>query len=397
MPMVTRASALSLTMTVIVAITGPTIARAQAKPRPAAVAKLEPREWTIDGVTRVALVHVPADAEVKPTPVVFAFHGHGGTMHDAAKDFAIHKHWPQAIVVYMNGLPSAASNDPKGEKSGWQYNPGDNGDRDVNFFDAVLADLRHSLKVDDRRVYAIGFSNGGGFAFVLWSVRSDQVKAVVSCAMQASKKLISTFKPKPLLQIAGQQDKLQSVSAQEKTALAVAKLNDCGEGRPWGTKMGCTVYPSKIGAPVVFFVHPGGHQIPKEAPLRITEFLRHETHPSQGGNPAVGDWHLNQPSVGESTLHITENAGKLEVQEEGRGNARSTSASCKDGLLVIHWEVREDLRGYWLLNLNEEHTKGTGKTVFIRFKDFEPGVPQEIEGRKVRVVDGVTIERIGPN
>ena len=64
---------------------------------------------------------------------------------------------------------------------------------------------------------------------------------------------------------------------------------------------------------------------------------------------------------------------------------------------VIHWDVSEDLRGYWVLYLNPEHTQGTGKTVFIRFKDFEPGEAREIEGRNVRVVEGVTISRIAPN
>jgi hypothetical protein len=106
---------------------------------------------------------------------------------------------------------------------------------------------------------------------------------------------------------------------------------------------------------------------------------------------------MNQPSVGEATLHITEKAGKLEVQEVGNGNAKSTIACYKDGLLVIHWEVSEDLRGYWVLNMNREHTKGSGRTVFIRFKDFERGVPQKIEGREVRVVENVTIRRIDPN
>jgi predicted peptidase len=68
-----------------------------------------------------------------------------------------------------------------------------------------------------------------------------------------------------------------------------------------------------------------------------------------------------------------------------------------DGLLVIHWEVSADLRGYWVLNINNEHTKGTGKTVFVRFKDFERGEPREIEGRNVRVVEGVTIDRVNPD
>ena len=87
-------------------------------------------------------------------------------------------------------------------------------------------------------------------------------------------------------------------------------------------------------------------------------------------------------------------AGKLEVQEVGRGNAKSTLATYQDGLLVIHWTVNDDIRGYWVLNLNDDYTKGAGKTVFIRSEGFELGNPAEIEGRKVRVVDGVRIERV---
>ena len=168
-------------MAAAVVISPSTLATAQnkAKGRPSAADNLETRHWIIDGVKRVALVYVPAKAKENPTPVVFAFHGHGGTMKEAAKEFAIHKYWPQAIVVYMKGLPSAAGNDPKGEQSGWQYNAGENGDRDLKFFDAVLADLRQSLNVDDKRVYAIGFSNGGGFTFVLWS--GAGIKSQRSC------------------------------------------------------------------------------------------------------------------------------------------------------------------------------------------------------------------------
>ena len=49
----------------------------------------------------------------------------------------------------MKGVPTAASNDPQGKQSGWQYHIGENGDRDVRFFDAVLASLRDDFKVDD--------------------------------------------------------------------------------------------------------------------------------------------------------------------------------------------------------------------------------------------------------
>ncbi len=65
--------------------------------------------------------------------------------------------------------------------------------------------------------------------------------------------------------------------------------------------------------------------------------------------------------------------GKLEVQEVGLGDPWSRTASCMEGMLLVRWEVSDDLRGYWVLKLNEEHTKGAGKTVFVRFRDFQPG------------------------
>ena len=146
----------------------------------------------------------------------------------------------------------------------------------------------------------------------------------------------------------------------------------------------------ELGAHPKYTEYPGVGHTPEYAyrEKELYAWLR-----KQSKNPAVGDWHLNQRSVGPSKLHITATAGKLEVQEVGNGNARSTIATCKDGLLVIHWEVSENLRGYWVLNMNREHTKGSGRTVFIRFKDFERGEPREIEGRKVRVVEGVTIDQ----
>ena len=48
-------------------------------------------EWKVDGVTREALSYAPATATTDPSPVVFAFHGHGGTMRQAATKFAYAK------------------------------------------------------------------------------------------------------------------------------------------------------------------------------------------------------------------------------------------------------------------------------------------------------------------
>ena len=74
---------------------------AKAKRRAEALTDLTKREWTIDGTSREALIHIPAPTAPKPYPLVFAFHGHGGSMQNAATMFDYHHVWPEAITVYM--------------------------------------------------------------------------------------------------------------------------------------------------------------------------------------------------------------------------------------------------------------------------------------------------------
>ncbi|MFN6052439.1 MAG: hypothetical protein ACK47R_16560, partial [Planctomycetia bacterium] len=58
---------------------------------------------TVEGVEREALVQFPA-LESATAPVLFFFHGHGGSAQNALKRFGLNKHWPEAIVVFMQGL-----------------------------------------------------------------------------------------------------------------------------------------------------------------------------------------------------------------------------------------------------------------------------------------------------
>jgi polyhydroxybutyrate depolymerase len=354
---------------------------------------LQKREWTVDGAKRQALVHIPPQAKTKASALVFVYHGHGGDMGEAAEEFAIHRHWPAAIVVYMQGLKTPQGNDPQGKLTGWQYQPGDQRDRDVHFFDTVLADLSGSLKVDSKRVFAAGFSNGGAFSIVLWSERRDKLAATASVCMRVFDNMLPKLAPNPFLMVAGKDDDLQKFGMMEGSLKKVVELNKCEDGKPWIQK-GCTLYPSQDGKPVLFMVHKSGHEVPRAAQTVIVDFFN-EIQPGKGRSQVVGDWEMNQPTVGRAKLQITEKAGKLEVQELGNGNAKGTKTVYRDGLLVINWEVNADLRGYWVLQLNQDHTKGKGKTVFTHFKNFEPGEPRQIDGQNVRVVEGVTIERIG--
>ena len=60
---------------------------------------------------------MPATAKTDASPVVFAFHGHGGNMKYAATKFAYQKHWPEAIAVYMQGTLT----DMQGKLPGWPH------------------------------------------------------------------------------------------------------------------------------------------------------------------------------------------------------------------------------------------------------------------------------------
>ncbi|MCU0784892.1 MAG: dienelactone hydrolase family protein [Verrucomicrobia bacterium] len=229
-------------------------------------------EFKVDGVTREALIYVPLRAKTTPTPVVFVFHGHGGSARQAAASFAMNRHWPEAISVYMQGLNTPGRlTDPDGKRPGWQKEIGDQKDRDLKFFDAVLARLKQDYKTDGKRIYSTGHSNGGGFTYLLWAERGDVFAAVAPSG--AAFREVARLKPKPAMHLAGEQDPLVKFTWQELTMNAVRKVNGCDrEGKPWDKQ--CTIYPSKTGTPVVTFIHPGGHQFPKEAPALIVKFFK---------------------------------------------------------------------------------------------------------------------------
>ena len=251
--------------------------------KPAIVAETLPGftklDFTVDDVAREALVFAPQAAKTSAVPVVFVFHGHGGGARQAAVQFAMQRAWPEAISVYMQGLNTPGRlTDPDGKKAGWQHGLGAQGDRDLKFFDNVLARLQHDYRVDSKRIYSTGHSNGGGFTYLLWAERGDVFAAVAPSASVAAAS-VPKLKPKPALHIAGSQDALVKFAWQQRMMEAVRKLDGCEEaGVPWAAD--CTLYPSKSGTPFVTFIHPGAHSFPAAAPALIVKFFKE--HPAAG-------------------------------------------------------------------------------------------------------------------
>jgi polyhydroxybutyrate depolymerase len=177
----------------------------------------------------------------------------------------------------MQGLNTPGRlTDPEGKKSGWQHRVGDQGDRDLHFFDAVVARLKQEYKIDAARVYSTGHSNGGGFTFLLWAERGDLFAAMAPSAAAGAESL-PKLKPKPALHMAGEKDGLVKFEWQQRTIEAVRKLNGCeAQGEPWAKE--CILYPSKTGTPFIAWIHPGGHIVPPGAPEMVIKFFKE--HPA---------------------------------------------------------------------------------------------------------------------
>lgn len=276
---------IALSMLAVVLSPGDWTTAQEATPKPALKrflagrdAALPPRrEWQIDGVTREALVHVPDAARTTPAPVVFVFHGHGGTMRHSAVTFGYHRLWPEAIVVCMQGLNTPGIlTDQQGKLPGWQNTPGDQNDRDLKFFDAVLASLKQDYKVDERRIYSTGHSNGGGFTYILWAKRGELFAAVAPSSVVAPK-VMNDLQPKPVLHLAGEKDELVKYEWQKLTMERLRKINGCDDGKEWAKW--CTEYASKADTPVVTYIHPGTHKYPEEASAVIVKFFKEHALP----------------------------------------------------------------------------------------------------------------------
>ena len=220
-------------------------------------------QWEVDGETREAIVYTPSSPGEAAAPLVLAFHGFGDNMQNFQYT-NIHGAWPDAVVVYFQGLPRRRG------LPGWQVER-DGRDRDLQLVDAALRSLRETHRIDDDRIYATGYSNGGMFAYLLWAERPDVFAAYapVAARLRAS---VRPAQARPVFHVAGERDRVVSFADQE-AAIAVARevngaeaATDCGAG--------CTVYGAGTAAPVLTWIHGGAHVYPRETSERIVAFFR---------------------------------------------------------------------------------------------------------------------------
>ena len=229
-------------------------------------ASAEVMRWQVDGEMREAIVYTPAAPRGGGrVPLVLSFHGYGDNMQNF-QSTNVHVAWPDAIVVYFQGLET------RGGLAGWQVERSDGVDRDLRFVDVALASLRQTYNVDADRIYATGFSNGGMFTYLLWTERPGVFAAYAPVAARL-RRSVRPKQPRPLFHVAGERDRQVRFSDQEAAIEIAVEVNGvgatttrCGDG--------CTIYGSDTPAPVMTWVHSGGHVYPRGTTERIVSFFR---------------------------------------------------------------------------------------------------------------------------
>lgn len=236
-------------------------------------ATCEQKTLHVRGLDRTETLCSPSNVTV-PVPVLLVFHGRGGSGRDIADGTRFHEVWPEALVVYLDGLPGIpAPYDKGGQYPGWQLNPGEANDRDVEFVDAVFVDLEKHFKIDKHRVFATGHSNGSRFLAVLWTMRAQRFSGFAFSASQAGN-LMRAADPKPVFMGMGMRDELIPFAFQQESIKYACDL--LGMDPVQFEHEGVSRNKNKDGVELMIFIHSGGHRWPAEQTRMIVDFFKRQ-------------------------------------------------------------------------------------------------------------------------
>jgi len=241
------------------------------------------------GETREYLLYVPPSYDPKrPAPLVISLHGAAGWPAQQ-KNLA---HWNRLadregfLVVYPSG---------SGFPRIWHVDEGDAPDQDVRFISELIDALEARYDIDPARIYANGFSNGGGMAFVLSCALSDRIAAVgmVAAAQTLPWSACGEPLPMPMIAFHGTADPMVPYDGGfPSSSFAPTKFAPDAKPFPsipdwtaaWARRNGCGAAPAESrvsanvsrieyagcteGADVVLYtVRGGGHTWPGGKPL----------------------------------------------------------------------------------------------------------------------------------
>jgi polyhydroxybutyrate depolymerase len=260
--------------------------------------QLQPGDHTrtveVGDLTRSYIVHVPPAYDgTEPLAVVLAFHGGGSNAEQMVRFCGLNVKADEAgfLAVYPNGTGRFPRMLTWNGGNCCGYAMRENVD-DVAFVRALLDDLAKVVKIDEKRIFATGMSNGAILSYYLASNLSDRIAAIAPVGGPMGTKDCNPKRPVPVMHFHGTNDEFaafdggpgpKSISATnfysvEHSIQAWVKANGCPaepkiEKMPDKADDGMTVTrkcfgPGKHGSEVVLFViEGGGHTWPGREPV----------------------------------------------------------------------------------------------------------------------------------
>jgi polyhydroxybutyrate depolymerase len=159
------------------------------------------------GKSRSYTVHVPSGLSAgKPLAVVFDLHGAGGsgtgqqgqsgwgTLADREKFLMV---YPDGIEGYWNVDDTCCGTAGKQKID------------DVGFLKAIIPALSKDLCIDAQRIYATGFSNGGGLAHRMGCDAADVIAAIAPMATDLRTQPCKPARPISMMEFRGTKDSLE--------------------------------------------------------------------------------------------------------------------------------------------------------------------------------------------
>lgn len=235
----------------------------------------------IEGVERQALVYPGKNSDSQPAPLVLVFHGRGDNMTDFARAVRLHKDWPEAIVVYPDGMARADESGMKGWLGSVQR---EDSNHDMLFTERLIAEASDRFQVDASRIYAGGFSNGGRFSFILLARKPEVFAAFVMIGALAPD-LAGATTPRPVMYLFGKDEPAQYQEAWQQTAIALVALNrSSNEQREWAPEF--IEFPAtEGGAPTIINLYRAGHIWPHQGNRQIIRFFESHRLAGPGDTP----------------------------------------------------------------------------------------------------------------
>lgn len=183
-------------------------------------------------ITRYYEMHIPPTYRPgTPTPVILAFHGGGGDTPSIVKSSQLNAKSDKSgfVVVYPRGSGlNGTYTWNAGECCGFAKNTSID---DVEYVDALIAQLPQNVSIDPTRIYLTGHSNGALMTYRLACERSEKFAAIAPNAGHDAYKSCNPTRAIPVLYFAGTND-----------TKVLYNGGSCGESSPWN----CTSAPNYV-------------------------------------------------------------------------------------------------------------------------------------------------------